>query len=567
MITESECQEQSTEQRKSIHFDWEDFSHAIDRIPTGAAPGPDSVPAIILKIVRKPMSRILCKMMKKTLSTGRIPIILKQSLIIPIHKGGSLNEAANFRPISLTSHLLKTMERVMRLNLINFLEYTKKLDPRQHGSRAVRSTLLQLLHHHDDILKALESGVNLDCIYLDFAKAYDKVDHGILLNKLKLLGITGSLGRWIMNFLQDREQKVLIKGRKSESFTLISGVPQGSVIGPLLFLIFIGDIRDGVTASILVYVDDSKVKSKIKTSTDVEHLQEDLDRIYLWERTNNMRFNGGKFLILRYGKDQDMKESTIYFTGEMLDVISQVNQCRDLGITMQDDASFQLQQQKVATKVRQKCGWILRTFYSRNQTFLRHMWNTLVQPHLDYCGQLWAPSDGGELEKQEGLMRSFTSKIPSIKHMNYWERLLALRLNSQQRRIERYRIIYTWKILEDLVPNCGISESAANERLGRLCVVPKLVGSTQVRNLRSNSFQVTGPNLFNAIPKKIINLRGIGVDEFKEHLDTYLKEIPDQPKVAGMTPTAMTTTAVPSNSLLQWIPLVTREAAWRRHGA
>ena len=92
----------------------------------------------------------------------------------------------------------------MRLNLINFLEYTKKLDPRQHGSRAVRSTLLQLLHHHDDILKALESGVNLDCIYLDFAKAYDKVDHGILLNKLKLLGITGSLGRWIMNFLQDR---------------------------------------------------------------------------------------------------------------------------------------------------------------------------------------------------------------------------------------------------------------------------------------------------------------------------------------------------------------------------
>ena len=256
--------EGSNEHRKDIFFSWEDFSSAIDSIPGGAAPGPDGVSGTVLKMAKKPISRMLSKIMKKSLSSGQIPGILKKSFIIPVHKGGSLSEPANFRPISLTSHLMKTLERVMRQNLTNFLEYHKKLDPRQHGSRACRSTLSQLLQHQDDILKALEAGDNLDCIYLDFAKAYDKVDHGILLHKMKNLGISGSVGSWIMNFLKGRSQEVMVKGRKSEEFPLTSGVPQGSVLGPLLFLIFIGDISEGVSASILVYVDDSKVKTKIK---------------------------------------------------------------------------------------------------------------------------------------------------------------------------------------------------------------------------------------------------------------------------------------------------------------
>ena len=159
-------------------------------------------------------------------------------------------------------------------------------------------------------------------------------------------------------------------------FPLVSGVPQGSVLGPLLFLIFIGDISEGVSASILIYVDDTKVKSRVKTTEDVESLQENLDRIYEWEKKNNIKFNGGKFLVLRYGQNQELKESTIYFTGEMQYTISQVNHCRDLGITLQDDASFQMQQEKVATKMRQKCGWIFRNFYTGNQVFLRHMRNT-----------------------------------------------------------------------------------------------------------------------------------------------------------------------------------------------
>ena len=493
------------------------------------------------------------------MQVGEIPKRLKRSLIIPIHKGGSQGVPSNFRPISLTSQLVKTIERVIRIKLVNFLDFFNKLDPRQHGSGARRSTLSQLLQYQDDILKALENNENIDSVYLDFAKAYDKVDHGILLHKLKKIGISGRIGRWLLNFLSDREQEVMVRGRKSRTFLLISGVPQGSVLGPLLFLIFIGDISEGVSAVILVYVDDSKVHQRVQNEDDVQKLQDNLDQVYQWEKTNNMKFNGGKFLVMRYGKNITLKESTMYFTSEMQDVIQQVDNCRDLGIIMQDDATFSLHIEKVCQKVKQKCGWILRTFYNRSSKFMRHMFNTLAQPHADYCSQLWTPSEGGELEKLEGVLRTYTSKIPSVKHLNYWQRLATLKMNSQQRRIERYKIIYCWKIIENIVPNCGIEVNGEeNKRNGRKCLVRKLLGSQKARTLRDSSFQCAGPRLFNSLPKEIRNLTKISVEDFKEQLDMFLSAIPDEPKVPGLTPSCLTPEAKLTNSLVHWIPHLQR---------
>ena len=143
----------------------------------------------------------------------------------------------------------------------------------------------------------------------------------------------------------------------------------------------------------------------------------------------------------------------------MQEVITPVNQTKELGIIMQDDTTFSLHIDKVSRKMKQKCGWICRTFYSRNPKFMRHMWNTLAQPHGDYCSQLWAPSCGSDLEKLNGLLHIFTARIPSLRNLNYWERISQLKMNSQQRRIERYRIKYTWKILKNKVPNCGINEN------------------------------------------------------------------------------------------------------------
>ena len=523
-----------------------------------------TISAIMMKQARIPISRMLCKLFKSSLQTGEIPKILKLAFIVPIHKGGSRAETVNFRPISLTSHVMKAFERVMRRTLVNFLEINMKIDPKQHGSRAGRSTLSQLLQHQDEILSALENGENIDSIYLDFSKAYDKVDHGILVHKLRALGITGKMGRWILSFLTRRYQVVLVEGRKSKFSLLISGVPQGSVLGPLLFLIFIGDIGDGVTASVLIYVDDSKVKDKVNTEEDVEKLQSNLNKIFLWEKTNNMKFNGGKFQILRYGPNKELKENTLYFTGEMIDVIEQVSQVKDLGIILTDDGKFEEQIEIAAKKARQKCGWLLRSFYTRNETFLRQMFNTLVQPHLDYCSQLWSPQEGQHLDKMESVLRNFTRKITTLKQLNYWERLEKLKLNSEERRMERYKIIYTWKILEGLVPNCGIQKiesEGQNEHHGRLCQIPKMKTKVQsIQTMREASFQVTGPKLFNKLPKSLRNLSKCGPDEFKKELDEFLSFVPDEPKCPGLTPTAVNpVTAQASNSLLHQVDWARRE--------
>ena len=509
-----------------FNFSPEDFMAAIDAIPAGASPGPDGIPAIILKKTKRTSSRILCDIFMQSMAEGTIPEILKSAFVIPVHKGGSRGKASNYRPISLTSHLMKVWERVIRASMVNYLELHGKLDPRQHGSRAGRSTLSQLLIHQDEILKALEEGANIDTIYLDFAKAYDKVDLGILLHKMKSLGISGKIGVWIHNFLLGRKQQVLLKGKKSKQEEMKSGVPQGSVLGPLMFLIYIGDISEGVTSSILVYVDDSKSSQKILSESDVEIHQRNLDEIYRWEKSNNMKLNGGKFLVLRYGKNQSIKENTMYFTSEMQHVIEQVNTCRDLGITMSDDATFSDQVEKVSRKAKQKCGWILRTFYCRKTNFLRSMFNTYVQPHMDYCSQLWAPSEGPQLDKIENVLRSFSAKIPQIKHMNYWERLQQLRMNSQQRRYERYKILYTWKALEGKVPECGIEEDT-DPRHGRRCKIRPL--KPKIRNLREQSFQISGPKLFNKMPKEIRNMSKCSQDDFKEALDSFLTRIPDEP--------------------------------------
>ena len=265
----------------------------------------------MMKKAKVPISRMLCKIFRNSLESGKIPDLLKRAFISGIYKSGLRSKPVNYRPISLTSHVVKTWERVLRRVLVSYLDFHLKLDPNQHGSRAGRSTLSQLLQHYDEILSALESGDNIDCIYLDFSKAFNKVDHGILLHKLKEIGITGKIGRWIANFLHERKQEVLVKGNKFKESILKSGVPQGSVLGPLLFLIFIGDITQGVTAKTLVYVDDAKLKENVKNDEDVNNLQENLDKVYTWADKNNMQYNDDKFQVLRYGKSYELKQNTI----------------------------------------------------------------------------------------------------------------------------------------------------------------------------------------------------------------------------------------------------------------
>ena len=318
-----------------------------------------------------------------------------------------------------------------------------------------------------------------------------------------------------------------------------SGIPQGSVLGPLLFLILIGDIDQEVTSSFVSsFADDTRIGKAISTKEDSEALQKDLHSIYRWAKKNNMEFNCDKFECIRYGKEKNLQDSTTYVSSNK-NTIAVKEDVKDLGICMSSDGSFTNHITNITNSSKQMCGWILRTFNTRQVCPMLTLWKSLVRSKLDYCCQLWCPSKKGEIQMLEDIQKSFVKKIEGMKHLNYWEQLQELKLYSLERRRERYMIIYIWKIIEGLVPNIhhdGVA-SAFNARRGRTCYVPPVSNKapTNVQNLRYSSLAIKGPKLFNSLPKRLRNIKSCPVENFKKELDIYLKVIPDEPQIQGFT--------------------------------
>jgi len=180
------------------------------------------------------------------------------------------------------------------------------------------------------VISTLEQGANVDVIYLDFVKAFDKLDFNITLQKLKNLGIDGKIGKWLHSFLVNRQQSVVVNGEKSDPFPVISGVPQGSVIGPLLFLVLIGDIDTEIAHSFLSsFADDTRIGKGISSTQDALQLQEDLNKVYEWATANYMHFNDSKFELVRYGKNLELQNETIYLSNNNTHIQPKVS-VRDL---------------------------------------------------------------------------------------------------------------------------------------------------------------------------------------------------------------------------------------------
>ena len=186
-------------------------------------------------------------------------------------------------------------------------------------------------------------------------------------------------------------------------------------MGPILFLILIKDIDKEVSSKVSLFADDTRVMGPVSKEEDVENLQKDLDIIYQWQSENNMLFNGKKFEMLRYGKNNDLKTNTNYFSPEYQDLIEVKDNLRDLGVIMSDNASFKDHINKVCKSVKQKCGWVLRTFENRETHFMKCMWKTLIQGHIDYCSQLYMPNQASEMLLLENLQKCYTKKDPRIK--------------------------------------------------------------------------------------------------------------------------------------------------------
>ena len=552
----SQLEDQEIPTLTDITFTEQDIVDAIDELSNTSSSGPDGLAAIFLKKCKLSLAGPLYSLWRDCLDKGITPAKLKEAHIIPIHKGGHQGVAANYRPIALTSHLIKIFEKVLRNKIVSFFQEHDLFNDSQHGFTLGRSCLSQLLAFHDKILNVLEQGLNVDTVYLDFAKAFDKVDHRIVLKKLSILGIRGKVLSWIESFLMSRTQSVVVNGVLSPGAPVISGVPQGSVIGPLLFLVLISDIDANIALSFLSsFADDTRLSRAVAGVTDASALQTDMEAVYQWAKDNNMTFNDLKFEMLRFGPDTTLKICTNYTSPDGA-IINSKDHVKDLGVTVSADGTFREHINKICLSAKNMCAWILRTFKSRSPDLMLTTWKSLVLPILDYCSQLWSPQRKGDIQQIEEIQKSFTRKIPLPGRENYWSRLNSLHLYSLERRRERYRIIYIWKILEGMVPNLTVEKNQVKTttslRSGRHCVIPPIStsASTRINSLREGSLCINGAKLFNLLPKHVRDISGVELPVFKKELDAFLATIPDEPLSPGYTDARQ----AESNSLLDMVP-------------
>ncbi len=274
---------------------------AVLSISTWSTAGPDEVSPLFLKDYIDELKEALCLLWRKSLDSGIMPDGINMAFITPIFKGGDKSSAANYRPVALTNHITKAFEKILKEEIVFYLATHNYFNCTQHGFRTGRSTLTNLIEYYESIVLLLQHHKSVDSIYLDYSKAFDKCDHNIILDKLENLGICGKINKWIEGFLKQRQQCVVVRGKRSLPIWCTSGVPQGSVLGPLLFLILMYDITKGVLHSILSsFADDTKVWKGITSLRDEVHLQSDLDLIYAWAEENNMEFNSKKFEAIRF---------------------------------------------------------------------------------------------------------------------------------------------------------------------------------------------------------------------------------------------------------------------------
>ena len=532
-----------------------DVGKAIDDIKSDAAAGPDGIPVILLKSCKDTLARPIFLLWSRSFEDGLVPAYYKSSNICPLYKKGSHATAANYRPVSLTSHIVKVFERVLRLRLVRYLESNNLLCSQQHGFRSGHSCLTQLLHHFDDVLNNFLDGNDTDCIYLDYAKAFDKVDHALLIKKMHRYDIHPKIIKWIESFLTDRTQQVVVDGHMSIAALIISGVPQGTVLGPILFLIFINDITSCISNSVLrCFADDTRMMKAISSCEDMSTLQSDLNDVMKWSQRNNMSLHQDKFEYMSHvhrANRANTLQQVLPFSSEVYQYTTSkgslrpVEQLKDLGVVVSSDLSWSAHVNAMANKARKKAGWVLSVFHTRSPTIMLTLYKSMVRSLLEYCCPVWNPQKLSDVKELEGVQRTFTSRIAGCQGLDYWARLQKLSLMSLQRRRERYILLHMWKILHGTVSNDLKIAFVKRPRTGVKAVIPPMRKNAMAhyRTLFDNSFAVMGPRLWNCLPVQINMTEAF--EPFKRQLTSFVMRIPDKPPVQGYT-------TPNSNSLLDW---------------
>ncbi len=401
------------------------------------AAGPDTISPRVLKELAKEVAPCLEIIFQSSYSTGEVPDDWRTANVSPIFKKGDKYKASNYRPVSLTCIVSKIMEHIITSNIMKHANEHNILYKRQHGFRSKLSCETQLVEFINDTIENMSHGTQTDVIIMDFSKAFDKVSHQKLVWKLNRYGICNKTNTWISSFLSGRTQRVLVEGDHSTTATVSSGVPQGSVLGPCLFLFYINDMPDNVESTVRLFADDTIVYAALKPTSNSITLQHDLDKLARWEKDWNMEFHPDKCEVIPITRKKVPQYNKYTLNGHTLEI---TDTAKYLGVNINSNLSWNKHIDSITSKANKTLGFLRRNVKVSSPKIKAQAYMSLVRPTLEYASSVWNPYTKQNIEKIEMVQRRAarftlnrfhnTSSVTNMVELLGWRSLEYRRLDA-----------------------------------------------------------------------------------------------------------------------------------------
>ena len=407
------------------------------------------------------------------------------------------------------------MEGIVRKKLEEYFYKHKLLVDEQHGFVRSKSCSTNLLETLDFITSCVANDIPVDIPLLDFRKAFDSVIHRGLGVKLDSYGVKGFLIRWLMSFLTDRRQRVVMGDIISVWMEVFSGVPQGSVIGPFLFVIFINDLSRRIKNKLKIYADDTKILSKMRDSEDQKTLQMDLDEALKWSKEWLLDFNIDKCLIMHYGTNN--KEYQYQMDNKIL---PKSGSERDLGVVFNRNLKWKEQVTVCASKANQMLGMLKKSFIYFDEYTMKTLYCAFVRPLIEFAVPVWCPNLKQDIKLLEQVQHRATKLVPSLSNLKYEDRLQILGLTTLSDRRKRGDLIQIFKIVhgyETVTWEKPLEWRAKNLRHQNSLNYSREITKTEARH---NFFTNRIANEWNKLPEDVISAKS--VNSFKAKLDKII---------------------------------------------
>ena len=493
----------------SVTFTSSDVLKCLRKQKEKLSSGPDNLPPIFYKKLANSLCEPLAIMFNLFMCNGCVPSVWKQAYVTPIFKKGLSSSSENYRPISLTCIASKVFETTIRKDMLTFFEVNNVINKDQHGFLSKHSTCTNLIETINDWSLNVINGHSTRVAYIDFAKAFDTVCHSKLIFKLQQLGISGRLLGSIESFLSGRSQKVVINGSQSKSVMLTSGVPQGSVLGPLLFIVYINDLSDIFPNNIIskYFADDAKIYTEVKSLDDIDNLQFSLDDLADWANKWQLNISIKKCFVVDVLQRQS---SDRFYNNTLVDTeLDCVTSCKDLGVTVDDKLKFHEHVSSIVSEAKRKSFLIYRCFNCKTIKSLLLGYKSYVLPSLNYCSPAWSPCTVHDIILLESVQRNFTRKLPGLKYLSYSDRLKYLNLPSLELRRLCNDLVFCYKILHNQVQGppdrYGLTLSDRTSRGHNL----KLAKQNASLDVRKNFFAARIFNIWNGLPTIVVNASSV----------------------------------------------------------